>query len=372
MGDRSGQVRVVVRRGGVESFAMSVIVQDANPNRLTHDGSNVPRAQSAAGRSTPAAGPAGDSTSRALGGPDSSLSPPARSGPRQRTSPTGRLHAVFAVGVGETTPPALTGAVDARDGANPDAFRRTCRGGIPVSVASAQLSTNLVGAYELGFVVPELTGDGEVFRRYSGSRRGAGRPHSAVHGRSHRVRFRAATRHERSRPAFRRCKRRARRSGLRLQEPATARLPARHAREPVAWRAAILPLADADAQYCPLEVSKASPVLAALGEPSEGSTASVTDGMLPTDGAAGSVTEVSPDHGADRLQSAPGATSNLRPWQPDSGRLQSVVNFEASMVGKFSGTVALPNPLGVEGLDRPGGPLRLWHYPLAPSRLRPC
>ena len=86
----------------------------------------------------------------------------------------GRLNAVFAAGVGETTPPALTGAVDARDSANRDAFQRTYLGDIRVSVASAQLPTNLVGAYELSFVVPELTGDGKVLRWYSRSRGGAG------------------------------------------------------------------------------------------------------------------------------------------------------------------------------------------------------
>ncbi len=353
-----GPAQVMVRRGGEQSIEMPVIVQPANPDLFAHDGSNALIVQTVADASTPSAGLASDSTPLALGGPDSSLTPAGEVLDPTADVSEGQTLAVFAAGVGETTPAALTGDVGSEDGATPNAPQRAYLGGNPVSIVSSELSTDLVGVYELRFVVPEGSGSGEVFRWYSGDLAGAGVlgapgvptarfmavPIGAVA--VHRIEmtdlnpYFVAASGALDESDF--CYKDVRLLDFRRDKSET--LP--HCVLPS------YPLADNEAQYRPFEVSKNSPVLAALAEPSAEHTAGVTDRLLLIDGAAGSVTEVSLDGGADRLQSAFGPSRNLRLLQADSASQQSVVNLEGVKIAEISGNVPLPDPLDFEGYTR--------------------
>ena len=111
-----------------------------------------------------------------------------------------------------------------------------------------------------------------------------------------------------------------------------------------------VPLADSEAQYRPFEVSRNSPVLAALGEPSEGLTSGVTDRLVLIDGAAGSVTEIALQQGTDRLRPAFGPSRHLALLQADSLTRQLLIDHEGEEVDEVAAVAPLPNPLEVDGL----------------------
>ena len=351
-----GRASVVVRRGGENSVAMPLLVEGATPNLFTHEGSSSLIIQAVADPSTPPAGPAGDATPLALGGP-SAVGAPAR----QVLEPTaevaaGQTLSVFAAGIGQTMPAAVTGDVGWQAGITPNASQRAYLGGIPVSIVSTELSKEFVGVYELKFVVPELAGSGEVFRWYSGDSGGAGMLGMPAPPTARYIEIPSGTEPVRRIDMTDLNPYLVAASGA-LDEidfcyKDVQLLDLRRGKSDTLANCVLpsTPLADSEAEYRPFEISRNSPVLAALGEPSQGLTAGVTDRLLLIDGASGSVTEVSLEEGTDRLRPGFGPSSNLALLQADSQTRHVLLDRDGQEVEEVDAVAPLPNPLEVDGL----------------------
>lgn len=337
-----GWADVVVRRGGLESTSMPVLVAAANPNLFTHEGSSALVTQTG--------GDGADAPQLGVNGP----APAGSIGPANSVQ-QGQTVAIFAAGLGLTDPPVASGALGA--GAAPVAEQRAYLGGLPVAVTSAALSADMVGVYKLQFEVPALASPGEVFRWYSGNIGsaavwGAGGPPTprymtlgtelesprridlsdlnpyfvAVSGAVDELDF---------------CFRNVQLLDFRRDSATTLDrcvLPSN-------------PNAPNQNAYRPFERSINSPVLAALTEPSADSSAGLTDQLLLIDTAAGSTARlVQLSQPADQLQSAAGNSRNMRLLRPGDDTVYSLVDTEGALVGELNGVAALPNPLEVDGM----------------------
>lgn len=337
-----GWADVVVRRGGLESSPMPVFVSEANPNLFTYEGSSALITQT--GGDNP------DAPQLGVDGP----APAASVGPANGAE-QGQTITVFAAGLGQTDPAAASGALGA--GATPVAEQRAYLGGLPVAVASAALSADMVGVYKLEFEVPELASAGEVFRWYSGDIGsaavwGAGGPPTprymtlgaelesprridlsdlnpyfvAVSGAVDELDF---------------CFRNVQLLDFRRESTTTLEqcvLPS-------------YPNAPNQNAYRPFERSINSPALVALAEPSGEISEGITDQLLVIDTAAGSTAQlVQLSQPADRLQSAAGNSRNMRLLRPGDDIIYSLVDAEGTAVDEFDGVADLPNPLEVDGM----------------------
>jgi len=337
-----GWADVVVRRGGLDSSPMPVLVTEASPNLFTYEGSSALITQT--GGDNP------DAPQLGVDGPaPASSSDPANGGEQ------GQTITVFAAGLGQTDPAVASGALGG--GATPVAEQRAYLGGLPVAVTSAALSADMVGVYKLEFEVPELASAGEVFRWYSGDIGsaavwGAAGPPTprymtlgaelesprridlsdlnpyfvAVSGAVDELDF---------------CFRNVQLLDFRRESTTTLEqcvLPS-------------YPNAPNQNAYRPFERSTNSPVLAALAEPSGEIGEGITDQLLVIDTAAGSTAQlVQLPQPADRLQSALGGSRNMRLLRPGDGTIYSLIDTEGAAVGELDGVVALPNPLEVNGM----------------------
>ena len=215
-GTAIGSARVIVRRGGEQSIAMPMLVESAHPNLFTHEGSSSIIVQTVADAPTPPAGPAGDATPLALGGP-SPVAAPAR----QVLDPSAEVTAgetlsVFAAGVGEDDAGSLDwrGRLAGRDHAE--------RGPVGVSWRNSgfdrfdpaihrirgrlRAQIRCPGAHWQRRSLPLVLGRLRWRRRA----RNAVRTDRAIYRDSQRNGTSAADRHDGLEPVFRRRKRRAR------------------------------------------------------------------------------------------------------------------------------------------------------------------
>ena len=365
-----GWAQVVARRGGVDSAVMPVIVSDNSPNVFHHEGTSSPIAEGVSAPQDPAAGPAGESFTLALGSPGS---PPAATGTVLDASAAisaGDPLALYGSGLGQTVPAVATGSAGTADRSYSLEFPpRGYLGGIPVSNGSVELSRELVGVYKLSFTVPELAGSTEVFRWYSGDQGASGvlgpiaapaAQYMAIPEGVESVRRIDMTDLNPYYVAV---------SGA-LDETegcySGAQLLDLRRDTATALSGCILPsypnAPNPDRDYRPFEVSLNSPVLAALVVRPEDSAAAtesdsasgVTDRMVLIDSAAGTTSEVTIDGGTDRLQpsSVPSQSRNMRLLRPEQTDIYTVVDPSGAVVGEEEGWVGLPQPLEVDGLTR--------------------
>lgn len=337
-----GWADVVVRRGGLNSSPMPVLISEASPNLFTYEGSSALITQT--GGDNP------DAPQLGVDGPAPASSVGPANGGEQ-----GQTITVFAAGLGQTDPAVASGALGG--GATPVADQRAYLGGLPVAVSSVALSPDMVGVYKLEFEVPELASSGEVFRWYSGDVGsaavwGAGGPPTprymtlgtelespgridlsdlnpyfvAVSGAVDEVDF---------------CFRNVQLLDFRRDSATTLEhcvLPS-------------YPNAPNQNAYRPFERSMNSPVLAALAEPTGEISEGLTDQLLLIDTAAGSTAElVQLAEPADRLQSALGESRNMRLLRPGDDAIYSLIDRDGAAVGELDGVAALPNPLEVDGM----------------------
>ncbi|MDE0624640.1 MAG: hypothetical protein OXH83_23480 [Bryobacterales bacterium] len=337
-----GWADVVVRRGGLESSPMPVLVSEANPNLFTYVGSSALITQT--GGDNP------DAPQLGVDGP----APAASVGPANGAE-QGQTITVFGAGLGQTDPAVASGALGA--GATPVAEQRAYLGGLPIAVTSATLSADMVGVYKLEFEVPELASSGEVLRWYSGDIGsaavwGAGGPPTprymtlgaelesprridlsdlnpyfvALSGAVDELDF---------------CYRNVQLLDFRRDSATTL--------EQCVFPS--YPNAPNQNAYRPFERSMNSPVLAALTEPSGEISEGLTDQLLLIDTAAGSTAQVVQlSQPADRLQSALGESRNMRLLRPGDDTIYSLIDGEGAAVGELDGVAALPNPLEVDGM----------------------
>ncbi|MDE0261557.1 MAG: hypothetical protein OXJ37_04035 [Bryobacterales bacterium] len=337
-----GWADVVVRRGGLESSPMPVLVSEANPNLFTYVGSSALITQT--GGDNP------DAPQLGVDGP----APAASVGPANGAE-QGQTITVFGAGLGQTDPAVASGALGA--GATPVAEQRAYLGGLPIAVTSATLSADMVGVYKLEFEVPELASSGEVFRWYSGDIGSA-----AVWGAGGAPTPRYMTLGaELESP---------RRIDLSDLNPYFVALSGAVDELDFCYRNVQLldfrrdsattleqcvfpsyPNAPNQNAYRPFERSMNSPVLAALTEPSGEISEGLTDQLLLIDTAAGSTAQVVQlSQPADRLQSALGESRNMRLLRPGDDTIYSLIDGEGAAVGELDGVAALPNPLEVDGM----------------------
>lgn len=337
-----GWADVVVRRGGLDSSPMPVLVSEADPNLFTYEGSSALITQT--GGDNP------DAPQLGVDGPAPASSVAPANGDEQ-----GQTITVFAAGLGQTDPAVASGALGG--GATPVAEQRAYLGGLPVAVTSAALSADMVGVYKLEFEVPELASSGEVFRWYSGDIGnaavwGAGglpAPRYMALG----AELESPRRIDLSdlNPYFVAvsgpvdeldfCYRNVQLLDFRRDSATTLE----HCVFPS------YPNAPNQNAYRPFERSMNSPVLAALAEPSGEISEGLTDQLLLIDTAAGSTAQlVQLAQPADRLQSALGESRNMRLLRPGDDTIYSLVDRDGAAAGELDGVVALPNPLEVDGM----------------------
>ena len=339
----TGWAEVVVRRGGLESSAMGVLVASANPNLFTYDGSNS--------LITLTSGDNPDAPSLGMDGP----APAASSGTASSVD-QGQTLTIFAAGLGLTDPTVTSGALGA--GQVPVAAQRAYLGGLPVTISSAALSTDEVGVYRAEFEVPELASPGEVFRWYSGNSGsaavlGAGGPPTPRYM-SLSADLEAPQRITLSdlNPYFVAvsgpvddldfCYRNVQLLDFRRDAATTldqCLLPSN-------------PNAPNQNAYRPFERSMNSPVIAGLAEPAgDYAGDGITNQMLVIDTAVGSAaTLVQLAEPADQLLPAAGNARAMRLLKPGEGTVYSLVDTEGVAVGETTGAAGLPNPLEVDGM----------------------
>lgn len=346
-GTQVGRALVVVRRGEVESDAVPVQVVDAQPELLTYAGSGALIAQTASGAGQPA-----------LDSSDFSPSGGAQLLGRNAAAPAGQLVTVFGVGLGETEPSAVTGAVAPEGGAAPVQAQRAYVGGVPADSVSASLSGEVVGVYELELEVPQQAASGAILRWYSGNASGSGwlgAPGPV------RARFLAVPEAAQA-PA---------QVDLTDLHPALLVLTGEldevefcyqgvhlfdFRRDAVSSHDICLlpshPLAPSAAAYRPFEIVNHTPALAALSIPAEGFAGpGVTDRLLVVDGVSAEVRSLALTDGTDRLQPGFGNNPHLRLWSPGSASAGKVVDLNGAAGEPFAAAKPLPSPL-LEGYGR--------------------
>ena len=354
-----GRAEVVVRRGGIDSTAMPVIVADVSPSLFRHDGSSAPIAQSVSEPEAPAAEPVG-SLSIDLGSPGST---PTATGDVLDSSvaiASGDKIALFAAGVGGTTPAIAKGAAAAAGTSySLDAAQRAHIGGIPVSNLSVDVSTDLVGVYKMTLTVPELAESTEVVHWGAGNQVAGGvlGPVEAPAARYMAMPDGVESVRRIDMPNLNPyyiavsgtldetegCY-----SGVQLldfrRDTATALSDCLLPSFPNAG--------NPEQDYRPFEVATNSPVLAALVAPATDPESGVTDQLLVVDSAAGTAETVALAQSVLRLQSGAQGSRDLRLERPDGTALRDIVDFSGAVVGESAGLAPLPAPLEVDDLTR--------------------
>ncbi len=339
----AGRAFVVVRRGEAESEAVPVQVANAQPELLTYEGSDslIVRTASGGGR------PALDGVDLSTGGDGQDVAATA-----------GQSVTVFGVGLGETEPAALTGAVAPEGGAAPLQTQRAFVGGVPAESVAASLSGEVVGVYELELEVPEQASSGAILRWYSGNASASG-----LLGARGPVRARfLAVPEAAEAPA---------RIDLTDLNPALLALTGELDELEFCYRGVHLfdfrrdavsshdscllpsnPVAPTAAAYRPFEIANHTPALVALEVPAEDFAGpGITDRLLVIDGVSGEARSLALEGGTDRLQPGPGNSPHLRLLSPDSASAGIVVDLDGAELGQFNGVAPLPSPL-LEGYGR--------------------
>lgn len=371
----TGWAEVVVRRDGMDSIAMPVIVTDASPNLIRHEGSSAPIAQSATPSEETTSTDGSASTTESgpltlqLGSPGS---PPTATGtvldPAAAIS-GGDSITLFAAGIGATTPEITAGSAGTAD--TTYAFvndQRAHLGGVPVEDLSVEVSTDLVGIYKMTFTVPDLAESTEVFRWTAG-----GQGTSAVLGpiNTPTARYMAIPDDVDS----------VQRIDMADLNPYYVALTGRldpdegcysgvqlldfRRDTTTALSDCILPsypnAPNPTQQYRPFELGLESPVFAALLVPPEDTSGSttgdeaasgVTDRLLLIDSAAGTTETVTLDSGVDRLLLGEQGSRSFRLERPDGTGMRDVVDHSGTVVDESQGWLPLPDPLEVDDLTR--------------------
>ena len=348
-----GWAEVIVKRGEAESSAMPLLVAEASPNVFKHNGSNSLVVES--GGEAPMA--AEDGTTEAT---QVTLDRPASQAAASDETPaevtSGQALTAFGAGMGPTDPAATTGATGEASG--PTAPQRAYVGGIPATITETALSTGQVGVYELSFEVPALAGSGEILHWFSGDLSASGvlgaRSGLAPRylelpdgvGSVERIDMTDLN------PYF------VAASGALDQTescyPDIALLDYRNEAATELANCALpsAPLAEDAALLRPFELSANSPVLAALVRPSGDSGEAATNRMILVDSVSGTITTVTLEDGADRLEQGFGGSRNLRILRPGGANEQTVIGPDGESVGDFVAATALPSQLEYEGLTR--------------------
>ena len=345
----AGWTEVVVRRGGEASPALPLRVFNTQPSLFTQEGTNTLIIENDATAQKPSA----DRVPRAITGPTGGSSA-ADSASAAITS--GATLTVFGVGLGVTDPPAVTGATTT--GSAPTAPQEAYWGGLPAEIVSGDLSTELVGVYGLRIKVPELGESGEVLHWLADGRRGAGivGTPKALAPRYMSVPTEASS---------------AQRLDMPDLNPYFVALSGTPDESDSCFRNTVLldyrrdktttlnecllpsyPFAPNPARYRPFELAVNTPALAALAEPSASSSSGVTDRMIVIDSATDSIARVSLEHGADRLQSGFGGSSDLRLERPGGTGQRTLIDPAGARAGEVVANAPLPNPLVFENLTR--------------------
>lgn len=354
----AGPAEVVLRRDGVASASMPVIVTDVSLNLIRHEGSSAPIAESVP---RPAAAPSASSVTLDLGQPGTSLS---ASGeildPAEEVTP-GATIALFAAGVGATEPAMATGS----PGAEGESYsllapQRAYLGGMPVVDPIVEVSTELVGIFKLTFTVPENAWPTEGFRWNSGGQGASavlgpvGPPHARYMSLPEGIESVSRIDMTDLNPHF------VAVSGQINDEegcyPSAHLLDFRREATTVISDC-ILPsypnAPNPQQAYRPFEAAVNSPALAALVvPPDEDIGDGITNRLLLIDGATGSTETVILDRWVDRLQPDTQGRPNLRLEHPGGTGARDVVDIRGDPVGETSAVVPLPSPLEVDGLSR--------------------
>lgn len=357
----AGRAEVVLRRDGVDSAPMQVMVTEISLNLIRHEGSSAPIAQGVPGPADPAAAPAAESVSLRLGEPGA---PPSATGqildPQADVTPGATL-TVFAAGVGPTEPPIATGAV-AVEGQEyaPLHTQRVHVGGMPVASPTVEVSGESVGIYKLTFTVPENAESTETFRWTSGGQGTnavlgpMGPPEARYMSLPDDVGLVGRIDMTDLNPYFIAV------SGL--IDDGEGCYPGAHLLDfrknaTTAVSDCILPsfpnALNPLTGYRPFEFARDSSVLAALIAPPEDEEGDgITNRLLVVDGSAGTTEILKLDRRVDRLQPDLQGRPTLRLEHSGGTGVGYVIDLEGSVVEEIGFWLPLPSPLEVDGLNR--------------------
>ena len=357
----AGRAEVVLRRDGVDSASMHVMVTGISLNLIRHERSSAPIAQGVPGPADPAAAPAAESVTLQLGEPGS---PPSATGqildPQADVTP-GATIAVFAAGVGPTEPPVPTGSV-AAEGQTYALLspQRVHLGGMPVTSPTVEVSGESVGIYKLTFTVPENAEPTETFRWTSGGQGTnavlgpIGPPQARYMSLPDDVGLVARIDMTDLNPYFI--------AVSELLDEEEGCYPGAHLLDfrqstTTAVSDCILPsypnAANPLTAYRPFEPARDSSVLAALIAPAEDEEGDgITNRLLVVDGSAGTTETLNLDRWVDRLQSDPQGRPTLRLEHPGGTGVGNVIDLEGSVVEEIGFGLPLPSPLEADGLGR--------------------
>lgn len=340
-----GRAAVIVRHGDWTSQPMPVIIAEAAPNLFVHEGSRtlIAQGETASQQGTPNLFP---------GAQRNLLEASDAVTPHQTVT-------IFAAGVGETEPPAVTGMAGSGTEAVPSLAQQAYLGGLPARVVSARLSEELVGVYELTVEVPEMVDSGEVLHWVSGTARGSGLLGAAG---PLKMRFRPVpegvetiSRIDMSdlNPHFLAlsgpldevefCYREVHLLDFRRDTASPlpgCLLPSQ-------------PLADDPSLYRPFERLANTQLLAALEVPADDFAGpGITDRVTLVDSSDSSVSTLAWPAGTDGLEAPPVGGARVRLLHAGSPNERSLLDREGSEELAVSGPVPLPDPLEAAGLSR--------------------
>ena len=340
-----GWTDVVVSRGGEASPALPLLVTAMQPGLFTQAGSNMLIVESGSTAQKPTNGRV----------PRAAIATAAASGDAVAVA-AGATLTVFGAGLGATNPPATTGAT--ASGSAPVAAQTAFVGGLPAEVVSSELSSELVGVYGLRFSVPELAESGEVLHWFSGGSRSAGILGS---GGALAPRYLAVPSESSE----------ARRIDMTDLNPYFVAVSGVPGEEDSCFRNTALldfrrdkatPIADCllpsyinapnAAAWRPFEAAWNTPVLAALAEPTGSISDGVTNRLVLVDSAGDSVSTITLEHAADRLQSSPGGNPNLRLERSGGNGERMIVSPAGESAGEVTPFAPLPAELSFEGLTQ--------------------
>lgn len=355
-----GWAEVVVRRGGNDSTTMQVIVAEVGLNLFRHDGSSAPIAQSVGTPDDPGATPAGEALTLELGSPGTR--PSATGGVLDASADitAGDQIAVFATGLGATTPAIASGAAGSSGEAYTfEAAQRAYVGGLPVSEPTVEASTDLVGVYKMTLTVPDMAGSTEVFHWISGGASIGGLlgPAGAPDASYMAVPDGAASA-ERIDTTDLNASYVALSGAIDETEGCYSGVQLLDFRRDTATAVTdcLLPsypnASNPDRFYRPFEVATNSPVLAAFVAPEEPPESGHSNQLLLVDSANGTSETLTLANAADRLQPGPQGVRDLSLERPDGTGIRDVVDFSGAVVDEFEGWVLLPEPLEAGDLTR--------------------
>lgn len=141
-----GAAEVVVRRGGVDSQPMPIVVREAEPSMFTFNGAGF--------------------------GPVIAVHPDYSFVDGANPPAPGGVVMLYATGFGPVDQPVTSGdAGPSNPLALPTRIQRATVGGMPASILFAGLHPSFVGLFQINLAVPELVEPGEVLQYFSGPRR---------------------------------------------------------------------------------------------------------------------------------------------------------------------------------------------------------